>query len=78
MAIYSSDRFVLPLPEWHRFPMAKYSRLRESVERSRIEQERAVEEAKHATAVAKRAFAQLEEAVGTAAAAVKRLRAVLG
>jgi acetoin utilization deacetylase AcuC-like enzyme len=26
---YYSDHFVLPLPEGHRFPMAKYSRLRE-------------------------------------------------
>jgi acetoin utilization deacetylase AcuC-like enzyme len=28
---YYSDRFVLPLPEGHRFPMAKYARLRERV-----------------------------------------------
>ena len=34
MAIYSSDQFVLPLPDWHRFPMAKYARLRERVEQS--------------------------------------------
>ena len=26
---FYSDHFVLPLPEGHRFPMAKYSRLRE-------------------------------------------------
>src|SRR5258705_12859479 len=26
---FYSDLFVLPLPETHRFPMAKYSRLRE-------------------------------------------------
>lgn len=31
MRIYYSDRFVLPLPPEHRFPMAKYSRLRERV-----------------------------------------------
>ncbi|MDH4182024.1 MAG: histone deacetylase [Betaproteobacteria bacterium] len=31
MLIYASDRFVLPLPAGHRFPMAKYSRLRERV-----------------------------------------------
>jgi acetoin utilization deacetylase AcuC-like enzyme len=36
VAIYSSDRFVLPLPEWHRFPMAKYARLRDRVEQSGI------------------------------------------
>jgi acetoin utilization deacetylase AcuC-like enzyme len=36
VAIYSSDHFVLPLPDWHRFPMAKYSRLRNRVERSGI------------------------------------------
>ncbi|HEX4883611.1 MAG TPA: histone deacetylase [Casimicrobiaceae bacterium] len=29
MLIYASDRFVLPLPPGHRFPMAKYARLRE-------------------------------------------------
>jgi acetoin utilization deacetylase AcuC-like enzyme len=28
---YTSDHFVLPLPAGHRFPMAKYSRLRERV-----------------------------------------------
>jgi len=26
---YYADHFVLPLPSWHRFPMAKYARLRE-------------------------------------------------
>ena len=31
MAIYYTDHFVLPLPDWHRFPMAKYARLRERV-----------------------------------------------
>lgn len=34
MRIYSSDHFVLPLPENHRFPMDKYRLLRESVEAS--------------------------------------------
>ncbi len=29
---FTSDTFVLPLPETHRFPMAKYRRLRERVE----------------------------------------------
>ena len=29
MAIYYTDHYVLPLPDWHRFPMAKYARLRE-------------------------------------------------
>ncbi len=31
MLIFSSDTFVLPLPAGHRFPMAKYSMLRERV-----------------------------------------------
>lgn len=30
---FYSDRFVLPLPPGHRFPMAKYARLRERVQR---------------------------------------------
>ena len=33
MKAFSSDRFVLPLPEGHRFPMAKYRLLRERIER---------------------------------------------
>lgn len=32
MRAYSSDRFVLPLPAGHRFPMEKYRLLREGVE----------------------------------------------
>ena len=32
MNIYTSDQFVLPLPEGHRFPMSKYRLLREAVE----------------------------------------------
>ena len=31
MKVFYSDRFVLPLPEGHRFPMVKYSRLRDRV-----------------------------------------------
>ena len=31
MKAFYSDTFVLPLPEGHRFPMAKYSRLREQL-----------------------------------------------
>ena len=31
MRIFYCDHFVLPLPEGHRFPMAKYRRLRERV-----------------------------------------------
>ena len=31
MKIFYSDHFVLPLPEGHRFPMVKYSMLRERV-----------------------------------------------
>ncbi len=33
MKAFTSDRFVLPLPAGHRFPMAKYRRLRERIER---------------------------------------------
>jgi acetoin utilization deacetylase AcuC-like enzyme len=29
---FTCDRFTVPLPEWHRFPMIKYARLRERVE----------------------------------------------
>ena len=36
MKVFYSDHFVLPLPEGHRFPMKKYSMLRERVERSGI------------------------------------------
>jgi acetoin utilization deacetylase AcuC-like enzyme len=32
MRLYYSDRFVLPLPAGHRFPMEKYARLRERVQ----------------------------------------------
>ena len=31
MDAYYSDQFVLPLPEGHRFPMAKYAMLREAI-----------------------------------------------
>lgn len=33
MYVFTSDHFVLPLPEGHRFPMAKYAGLRRAVER---------------------------------------------
>jgi acetoin utilization deacetylase AcuC-like enzyme len=36
MRCFYSDTFVLPLPDGHRFPMAKYSRLRERLLRERI------------------------------------------
>ncbi len=36
MKVFYSDQFVLPLPEGHRFPMNKYSMLRERVERDGI------------------------------------------
>ena len=36
MKVFYSDTFVLPLPEGHRFPMAKYSMLRERVARANI------------------------------------------
>ena len=31
MIAFYADHFVLPLPDGHRFPMAKYSRLRQRV-----------------------------------------------
>ncbi|MBV9454842.1 MAG: histone deacetylase [Rubrobacter sp.] len=36
MKVFYSDKFVLPLPEGHRFPMQKYSMLRERVEQGDI------------------------------------------
>jgi acetoin utilization deacetylase AcuC-like enzyme len=36
MKIFYCDTFVLPLPEGHRFPMAKYARLRERVIEERL------------------------------------------
>lgn len=36
MRIYYCDHFVLPLPDGHRFPMAKYSLLRERVAASKL------------------------------------------
>src|SRR3712207_7237175 len=36
MKVFYSDHFVLPLPEDHRFPMVKYSMLRERVARDGI------------------------------------------
>jgi acetoin utilization deacetylase AcuC-like enzyme len=36
LKVFYSDRFVLPLPEGHRFPMVKYSMLRERVAASGI------------------------------------------
>src|SRR5215218_8800146 len=36
MKVFYSDHFVLPLPEGYRFPMVKYSMLRERVARDRI------------------------------------------
>lgn len=36
MLVFYSDHFVLPLPEGHTFPMAKYSRLREHLVEHRI------------------------------------------
>ena len=36
MKVFYSDRFVLPLPEGHKFPMRKYSMLRERVEEAGI------------------------------------------
>ncbi len=32
LKVYNCDQFKVPLPEWHRFPMIKYTRLRERLE----------------------------------------------
>ncbi len=34
MKAYTCDQFKVPLPEWHRFPMIKYTRLRERLEQA--------------------------------------------
>ena len=34
MKAFTCDRFTVPLPEWHRFPMIKYARLRQRIEAS--------------------------------------------
>jgi acetoin utilization deacetylase AcuC-like enzyme len=44
MRIYYSDRFVLPLPPNHRFPMAKYSMLRERVTEAALVSPHALQE----------------------------------
>jgi len=44
MRIYYSDRFVLPLPPNHRFPMAKYSLLRERVSEAALVSPHALQE----------------------------------
>jgi hypothetical protein len=36
LKIFYTDHYVLPLPEGHRFPMAKYSLLRRRVEEARL------------------------------------------
>src|SRR5919199_886884 len=36
LKIFYSDHFVLPLPEGHRFPMAKYSMLRKRIAQANI------------------------------------------
>ncbi len=36
MRVYYTDQFVLPLPAGHRFPMAKYQRLRETLLAQRV------------------------------------------
>ncbi len=47
MKAYYSDRFVLPLPEGHRFPMRKYRMLRDAVARALPQVE--FDEAPHTT-----------------------------
>jgi acetoin utilization deacetylase AcuC-like enzyme len=48
MRCYYSDTFVLPLPEGHRFPMAKYSGLRERLLQEQIVSDRDLHEAPRA------------------------------
>lgn len=36
MKAFNCDKFRVPLPEWHRFPMIKYTRLRERIEASNL------------------------------------------
>jgi acetoin utilization deacetylase AcuC-like enzyme len=36
LKVFNCDRFRVPLPEWHRFPMIKYTRLREKIEASSL------------------------------------------
>lgn len=49
MKVFHSDRFVVPLPGDHRFPMAKYGLLRRAVEASRLLREGELEEPVAAT-----------------------------
>ncbi len=49
MKIFYTDRFVLPLPEGHKFPMSKYARLREEVQRADWVQPRDLREPAAAT-----------------------------
>ena len=36
MKFFHCDRFTFPLPDGHRFPIRKYSLLRERIERARL------------------------------------------
>jgi acetoin utilization deacetylase AcuC-like enzyme len=49
MRCFYSDTFVLPLPEGHRFPMAKYSTLRDALLRTGIVRPQDLEEAPQAS-----------------------------
>ena len=49
MKAFYSDHFVLPLPDGHRFPMAKYARLRARVLAEGLVDPRDVVEAPAAT-----------------------------
>ncbi len=49
MKIFYTDHYVLPLPAGHRFPMAKYSLLRQRVEEARLAGEGALREPHAAT-----------------------------
>lgn len=49
MKIFYADHFVLPLPEGHRFPMEKYSRLRERVSEAGLVQPECLQTAEAAS-----------------------------
>jgi len=49
LKIFYTDHYVLPLPKGHRFPMAKYSLLRQRVEEARLAGEEVLREPRAAT-----------------------------
>ncbi len=68
MKVFSTDHYVLPLPEGHRFPMAKYALLRQRVMASRLVKAEDLREPHAAT----------DEEIGRAHAAEYLARVVAG